>query len=32
MVNGEYLDCLLDTGAFTSFINEDYFHTRNFEK
>ena len=31
-VNGEYVDCLLDTGAFTSFISEEYFRKRNLIK
>jgi predicted aspartyl protease len=29
-INEEYLDCLIDTGAFTSFISEDYCLQRNF--
>jgi len=31
-VNREYVDCLLDTGAFTSFISEEYFRKRNLIK
>ena len=31
-MNGEYLECLLDTGAFTSFISENYCNTRNFRR
>ncbi len=29
-INEEYMDCLIDTGAFTSFISEDYCLQRNF--
>ena len=31
-INEEYLDCLIDTGAFTSFISEAYFSKRNFSR
>ena len=31
-INEENLDCLIDTGAFTSFISEKYCKQRNFKR
>ena len=31
-INDEFVDCLLDTGAFTSFISESYCNERNFKR
>ena len=31
LVNGEQIDCLLDSGAYTSFISEMYCNSRNFK-
>jgi predicted aspartyl protease len=32
LIDGENTDCLIDTGAHTSFISDDYFKQRNFQK